>query len=788
MVEILRQRLAHLWAKSPPVPTQDGYPLFQHTLDVCWQAEQFFRSREPQWPLANSVDLARILAYAALLHDFGKAHRDFQRALRPPNPRFRNRHEILSLAFLSHLQVPGTERPWLVAAIASHHKGLFELFAGGGAFHPSELFASAHSKASHLSAGIDERDWQTLTDVLEHAVDVFRATGWPPIEPYSVVRSPKFSPIEALYKEAIGVERFLSQFSRTRSLRPGRESKRDWPSVVAAIYTRGFVINSDHLASFGRHEVKRALTSVGDVRATFQGRIATFNSFQQRGACCRGNAVLVGPTGSGKTEAALLWAAAQAELSGRNGRVLFTLPYQASMNAMQERLVCDLFPEAANDRLAWNAKVSLAHGRSIRKTFEALLNQSYEPAEAAALAKAQEELARLHASPILISSAFSLIRLILASRGAEGLWAAMAGSRIVVDEIHAYEPAVTAMILASLRFLIDHLGASALIMSATMPRHLMDAIGSAIPDAQVLPGGEDVMDQPARHRLRLAETDALSDEAFGSIRLASVEQSVLVVLNQVRRATALFERLRTAGSDVILLHSRFNYQDRSRIEGELLPKPGRILVATQAVEVSLNVSFAECFSELAPLESLQQRFGRCNRRGELGRSAPVTVFAKLPSDDPRPYDKEHLSRVLELLRGLSSTAESTLLTEKRMAGLLDESYPDSLKSSLKAKLSKTFEDISKYVIDEFTPYGPRDVAQRDELEQQWQALFDGEEVLPDVLLGQIGQDAGWLERARYMVPVPSRWLRWLKAEWNLDLMCFVASADYSPDTGLKLRR
>jgi CRISPR-associated endonuclease/helicase Cas3 len=55
-----------------------------------------------------------------------------------------------------------------------------------------------------------------------------------------------------------------------------------------------------------------------------------------------GHLLLRAPTGFGKTEAALLWAATQVEdLSRRTGgipRLFYTLPYLASINAMTGRL------------------------------------------------------------------------------------------------------------------------------------------------------------------------------------------------------------------------------------------------------------------------------------------------------------------------------------------------------------------------------------------------------------------------------------------------------------------
>ena len=696
----LQNRMAHLWAKSPPTESTEGYPLFDHTLDVCWQAAQYYHAYRPNWPLADGVSLHRVLAYASLLHDFGKAHADFQRALRPPNPRFGNRHEILSLAFLPWFRVPDTERPWLAAAVASHHKGLHELFDPGKSFYATESFELPSSKAAHLAGGIEPDDLQCLQDFLGHAREAFLVCGWPEFELYEPSARPVPQILNILRNESELITHFLGQFTTRRSRRPGSQLPRDWRAITAAIHTRGLLINSDHLASFGRHPITTALHDVPEVRRLFTEKIKALNSFQERIACRVGCAILVAPTGSGKTEAALLWAAGQWQSGKGPGRTLFLLPYQASMNAMQERLIENIFPSVKEDRMAWNARVALAHGRSVRKMYEALLDQNYDQAEATRFAKSQDELARLHAAPISVSSPFALIRMILASRGAEGLWESASGARIIVDEVHAYEPRVTAMIFACLRFLIDHLNARVLFMTATLPIFLQEAILTAIPEAEVVQAGDDVMNQPARHKMRILDIDLTSDEAIERIKSAAKEKSVLAVVNQVGRAIALYRKLQLAGLDVLLLHSRFNYADRARIESELEPKRGRILVATQAVEVSLDVSFDECFSDLAPLESLQQRFGRCNRKGELPEAAPVTVCYKCPN---LPYDKEHLKTTLAVLQETCDGRGQVPLTERLMKGLLDRSYPQTMKVKLAERIRASYDDITRVYFQSIIP-------------------------------------------------------------------------------------
>ena len=117
----------------------------------------------------------------------------------------------------------------------------------------------------------------------------------------------------------------------------------------------------------------------------------------------------------------------------------------------------------------------------------------------------------------------------------------------------------------------------------------------------------------------------LEDETgIQSILDASGEGSVLVCCNTVRRAQRVYEKLKESHPElqVELLHGRFNSVDRLEKEKRLLDQMstkcrpnarGNVLVATQVVEVSLDVDFDTIFTEPAPLDALLQRFGRINR-------------------------------------------------------------------------------------------------------------------------------------------------------------------------------
>jgi CRISPR-associated endonuclease Cas3-HD len=118
---------------------------------------EYYRLYQPSWPVPEDpVCLARVLAYTALAHDFGKIHQAFQAALRQNGPPFRNRHEVLSLLFLSYLDIPANERPWVEAAIALHHKNLFRLVGANQPFYLSPAFGRDGTAAKRLAGGVEE--------------------------------------------------------------------------------------------------------------------------------------------------------------------------------------------------------------------------------------------------------------------------------------------------------------------------------------------------------------------------------------------------------------------------------------------------------------------------------------------------------------------------------------------------------------------------------------------------------------------------------------------------------
>lgn len=158
----------------------------------------------------------------------------------------------------------------------------------------------------------------------------------------------------------------------------------------------------------------------------------------------------------------------------------------------------------------------------------------------------------------------------------------------------------------------------------------------------------------------------------------------LVVVNRVERARGVFDSLLAAGAPpehTHLLHSRFRQFEKKPWQTLLEDPPsetGRILVSTQVIEAGVDISSSLMVTDIAPYSSLVQRFGRCNRAGEIAEGAqilwvdrPLTKKqAKLAdvgelteeqrAEVARPYEPEELLAAAALLQTLQSAAPAEL--------------------------------------------------------------------------------------------------------------------------------
>ena len=549
----------------------------------------------------------------AILHDIGKVSPVFQKTLKhgyTQQPGFVFRHEIASLFFISLLSED--QRPAIIDMIVAHHKSIYNDVREKGLL---DLDENMDSFARH-SEKFEE--WSKT------ALDILKSFGF---ETHPIGIS-----------EAKDNYEYAVEYCREKRLNCSK-----W---------KGLLMAADHFASALAEKTDYTLDKLFiKPDLTFYNRqhhlyplslISTDDP--------RKHTLVTAPTGAGKTDFLLRRC---------QGRVFYTLPFQASINAMYDRIKKDLKDT--------NAQVYLLHGASNLKVKEG---------------KVEERIMQRHiGASVKVMTPHQMASIVFGIKGYEAMLLDLKGCDIILDEIHTYTSEIQAIVLKIIEIL-KYSGCRIHVGTATMPKVLYNKI------LELLGGKDEVYEVSLPDEVlttfnrHIIHKISCVDDCYQLIVKAVGEnKKILVVCNQVKRAQELYERLSDIYSDVekMLIHSRFKRCDRARLETSLKEdfnnsSEACIVVSTQVVEVSLDISFDVMITECAPIDAMIQRFGRINRKRTdetIGKYKDIYIIKPPEKEgDALPYNLQVLQKSFDVL------PEGKVLNETELQTMIDTVYPD----------------------------------------------------------------------------------------------------------------
>jgi CRISPR-associated endonuclease/helicase Cas3 len=746
-----------IWAKSPVEGEYAGEMLSRHTWEVLSRLSELHQLRLDLPAQFGQPEFWSRLYWVCLLHDLGKCMTAFQHRLRKALRESgvgrtwqKHRHEVFSLAFVDWLfPEPGETRSWIIAGIVSHHRDRGDIEQGYPLDDHDQL-------ASHLGS-VSEQVYEAIYDWLnECTVAWAKHLSMPVVEQPLVLRKAQ-AVQQVMVAGSTSIIRALEDYARW-----SRNLERRNAFTPAELLLRGLITQADHTASAHAGRVRaldcraEALKSVWEAAANEQLRDFALYDHQRQCESAKSHALLVAPTGSGKTEAALLWASAQTDAP----RLFYTLPYQASMNAMWARL-SSTFPKR---------DVEMQHGRGLLALYRLLMQAEPNPAKAAQQARWRQNLARLHHAPVQVFSPYQMLKAMYRLKGYEGMIADFQNAAFVFDEIHAYEAGRLALIVETMRYLRTQHGARFFVMSATFPSLIRRRLEDAIGDVSFIRAEDKLYANFCRHELHLQNGDLLEPAHWsGMIDVAKSGKSVLVCVNTVGRAQDAFERVKHDLPDAkaVLLHGRLNMRDRSSREEMVRAFAGStsasrqpvVLIATQVVEVSLDIDLDVIFTDPAPLEALVQRFGRINRRRKIKPAAPVHVFTQ-PVVNKRPYPENLVLAALNVLR----RQDGKLIQEDQVGEWLDEIYTGDIAETWAQDYAHAQHEFRTAIVERLRPF-----QSEPQLEDLFYKAFDGVEVLPACLQEEYNtqKEQDPILAQELMVPLRYNHLGWIKSKGRL---------------------
>lgn len=414
--------------------------------------------------------------------------------------------------------------------------------------------------------------------------------------------------------------------------------------------------------------------------------------------------ILRAPTGSGKTDAALLWAKKQIK-KGLADRLIIAMPTRFTSTSLDLDISKDISATGLYHSSAWYARYK-KEGDDER-------------------AKEIIEAARLLLMPATVTTIDHLLMALTGTReDHHSIFFNLMHSCVVIDEADFYDEFIQANITKLLEVL-RVFDVRVMIMSATIPESAKDLYGieHVIDPYTSIQAKRNIKALEEANRKRCGikiEGKIESIEEIDDVLMSILEEPIpraIIYANTVNRALEYLDWFKGKDINPILYHSRFTEYDKKRIERDLIDALGKkawgnnnasgIAILTQIGEMSLNISAPFMISDLCPMDRLAQRVGRLSRFEGM---APGVVHIVTPIKEgeiyPAPYgsfDRENKNWI---------PAEAFIKTEE----ILEE----------KAYSAQDFVDAVNHLYPEQTPFSDRatlnKMALNEHLSRNWLVL------------------------------------------------------------------
>ena len=625
--------LKEILAKSNPEET-----LEKHTTEVL---KIWGLLRERYQEIISDRNFWRDSFYAVAFHDFGKICSNFQETIkgkRAFSDDERIRHEFFSGMFLFTNNVKYfLENPESLVAIFSHHKPFND---------------DGFNKHIQNNTGLQHTFEKELIDEFLVFVDLKS-------KEYGISRININQKLKYYVTQNYNVQhthyrnRFYDLLNREIQVSPETRKKyinhkailniSDWTASGHQILEEGKIYDIIYL----KEKIIAKLVEEGKTEIAKDFR---FRKFQEAGVG-KTNVIAISPTGSGKTEAALLWASDKNEWE----RIIYLLPTRVTSNAIFQRL----------NKYFGNDKVQLIHS-SARLFIKEQVDDNYDQKK---YFRDKSFFKNINVCTIdqILTLGFNL-----------GFWEVktfhMLNARVIIDEIHLYSPYTLGLIISTIRYLKDHFNTQFFIMTATMPQKLLDLLQETLGELVIVKDSELLDSARNLFETRESNMDDLIEEIEDQI---SQKKKVLVVVNTVDKAIELYNSLKPVaeetGVKALCYHSRFINKHRSRKEIDIFSlennNNGGVLIATQVVEVSLDIDFDILFTENAPIDAIIQRAGRVNRKREKENSK--VIIAQHFEVSEKVYET---GNVLKDTYAEFSKTNGKKLTENELTQMVDKVY------------------------------------------------------------------------------------------------------------------
>lgn len=619
-------------SKPGKIESHPGRALEEHLLNTACLAEKIAR--------ASLGGVPGNLPATCLLHDVAKAHPQFQKRVKTGKGQYAHAEPSAYIAFIVTRDLIAAE---VVYRHHTHARGKFT----------QEWYNLGYEDLSDTVAEVPL--WPEGKEVLEK-LRLSNITGWKDLIPSEdelddildaaqdlILDEHKWLEFRNIYSLLIAADRMDAVSGGKVDFIP--PVLRVFPEKVEQYLS---TLKGTSLSNW-RNRVR------GEVLQSAEARLAGPGVY-----------TLTLPTGAGKTLLGLELAMKIARRENKRA-IFYVLPF-ISIVEQNSKVARSLLPRVQEDHyLAYgsdneNRKSSKDEDDDTRKKFIALFRYWYEP--------------------VVVTTFVKLWEVLYSPRGNDAMsFHRLASAVVILDEPQSIPARLWKGFGATLNFLAQNLNVTFILMTATQP-HIASGIELAPPALKMPESRYKVHFYRDKGSLERLE-DLLGKYGFPS-------RSTLVVANTHRAVLEIYfliKKLIPSSENIFFLSSWVTPHDRKitldKVKTKEENKQLRHLVSTQVVEAGVDLDFELVVRDFAPLDSIIQVAGRCNRHLDTAEGHVLVYEMCNENGESYPkmvYDSVLLRASAEVLSEFDS-AEPVIINEFDVPGILKQYY-DKLATSL----------------------------------------------------------------------------------------------------------
>lgn len=773
-MEMIKELLDSLRAKSK---RGSNFLLKNHIKETILKAIQikgFIEKNKKYIKYKFGDNFFKNLIIACFLHDLGKISLDFQKKVYNKSEKeydektkqyknnnfdlivkfFKNYknmkiddHEVISIIYSFIFLDDDEDSSEIRSAILLHH---YNNFYSKKEKHIINIFSDYQDIKEYIKFLIDKENeiLELLKKLLEYlkndqdivkdrdAINIFNKF----LQKIEDEKLGKIHELKKVLDMSVGISRNFLFFEMQSSSSDGQKYNQDYDFYLLL----GFLRRCDNSAS-GEVEIEiiqdlsdsiyKDLTTKIKKKIKQEGRIWQEDVLNIEDS---DNMILVAPTGSGKTEFALLWA------KNRGRKLIYTLPLRAALNDLFFRF--GKYNENKNNYFD-SKNLGILHstafieflkgemeGRQI--DIEDKINSTY-----------------MFSFPVMLSTPDQVLLSSLKFYGFDKILSIYPLSSIIIDEIQAYKPEMASVIIKTLE-IIKKVNGNILIITATYPPYFekffkdfkIVYINHLIKNKKI--DKKKVKNYNLkRHMVELMEDcifEYKEDDGLKELQIKNFDKikdiinknknkNILIIVNNVGKAIELYKKIENHSKDLnlipydvnnkdnnanlFLLHSRLIEKEKDRriqiIKEKLeIGNERVILVSTQIVEASVDVDFDMLITEISPIDSQIQRWGRVYRNREIDykfNEPNIIIFAgkcdnnKLEIDKGTLaiYDRDVIEKTIKFLKD----KQKEFLDYEKEKELIEAVFNSreknnlSLKEKYEREIEKNLEWLNYYLVE-----------------------------------------------------------------------------------------